>query len=192
MVEASPPSLRAQTLFLRLSRWEAAGTLKKLYTILLLALLVVATLTKVSTANLQAKSNSNEKEVGIPKEKEDGLDRWIESLVKAESSGQEDIEIIDANGRWSRGCLQFQDETIRSYSALLGYFVGTSTEDIRSVALSCEASKRLARSMLLDDYKNWRNWYTSSKKIGLPPRVEPRAEGSTERKANSCLSRKAI
>jgi hypothetical protein len=90
----------------------------------------------------------------------DALDLWIESLAFQESSGREDVEIIDTNGEWSRGCLQFQDRTLRYYAAKY---------DLHGEALDCRYQKALTRQILLGHPDGWRNWYTSVNKLGKPP-----------------------
>jgi hypothetical protein len=92
----------------------------------------------------------------------DALDLWIERLVFAESSGREDIVIIDTNGKKSYGCLQFQEETFRRYAKLFGV-----TSDI----LDCAGQRHLAHEILRADPRGWTHWRTSVNKIGrLPPR----------------------
>lgn len=95
----------------------------------------------------------------------DPLDIWIEKLVLKESGGNERIEIIDVNGKYSRGCLQFQDETFINYSKL--YFGQSNYGRI----LDCGYQKELARKMLEDNYGHWKHWYHSviTRGLGLPP-----------------------
>jgi hypothetical protein len=92
------------------------------------------------------------------------LDLWIEKLAYLESRGREDVQIIDSNGKWSRGCLQFQDETWKRYTRKYG---------IEATILDCNAQKRLAKEILLHEREGWRNWFTSvsskGKGLGLPP-----------------------
>jgi len=76
---------------------------------------------------------------------------WVHDLVDYES-GYTDVEIIDVNGEWSRGCLQFQDGTWKFYSEKYNF---------NGDPLNCEDSKELAFLMMKDDKNNWRHWYTS-------------------------------
>lgn len=89
----------------------------------------------------------------------DDLDLYIEELAFAESSGKEDVQIIDTNGKWSRGVLQFQDDTFIRYSNKYG---------VLGHILDPVLQKKLARLILLEK-NGWKNWYTSVGKIGLPP-----------------------
>jgi hypothetical protein len=90
------------------------------------------------------------------------LDLYIERLAYRESEGRESVQIIDSNGKWSRGCLQFQDETFLRYAAKFH-----ETANI----MDCAGQKRLARQILLTERNGWRHWFTSvtSKGLGLPP-----------------------
>lgn len=120
--------------------------------ILLVSALVTALLgVKATTAR-----TSNDKIQVTPA---DPLDLYIERLAYAESGGRENIQIIDSNGKWSRGCLQFQDDTWKRYSAKYG---------IKADIMDCPAQKRLARAILLEP-GGFRNWLTSAHRIGLPP-----------------------
>jgi hypothetical protein len=80
----------------------------------------------------------------------DQLDIYIELLAFEESSGREDIQIIDTNGKWSRGCLQFQDATIRRYARKF---------ELPGDPLDCRYQKALARQILLRG--GWGNWFHS-------------------------------
>ncbi len=90
------------------------------------------------------------------------LDLYIERLAYRESEGRESVQIIDSNGKWSRGCLQFQDETFLRYAAKFH-----EDADI----MDCAAQKRLARKILLTERNGWKHWYTSValKGLGHPP-----------------------
>ncbi len=90
----------------------------------------------------------------------DALDLYIERLAFAESSGREDIVIIDTNGQKSYSCLQFQRPTFESYAKK--YKIAGDIRD-------CAAQRRLARAILLNEPGGWRNWWTSVQRIGRPP-----------------------
>ena|ERR1043165_4183830 len=124
-------------------------------------ILVVSTAVwAASTANLNAITATTSHESSVIVTEASDLDLWIEKLAFQESSGREDIQIIDSNGKWSRGCLQFQDETWKRYSKKFG---------LTANVLDCIAQKRLAREILLHEKNGWRNWKTSVARIGLPP-----------------------
>jgi hypothetical protein len=86
----------------------------------------------------------------------DQLDLYIERLAFAESSGREDITIVDTNGLKSYGCLMFQQATWTRYAG--------RQADI----MDCPLQKRIARKILLE-HNGWKNWRNSARKIGLPP-----------------------
>jgi hypothetical protein len=90
----------------------------------------------------------------------DSLDLYIEALAFQESSGKEDVVVLDTNGKYSRGCLQFQDETFRRFQAKY---------KIAGPIMDCPTQKRLARAILLGSPTGWTNWRKSVDKIGLPP-----------------------
>jgi len=93
-------------------------------------------------------------------QKQESLNNWIAKLVHQESSGKEDIVILDTNGRYSYGCLQFQRATFDHYSRLHG---------IKGDIMDCKIQKRLAFAMISNRYGNWEHWYNSTMKIGYPP-----------------------
>lgn len=90
------------------------------------------------------------------------LELHLERLVWAESSGREKIRVLDVNNKYSYGCLQFQLATFESYSTRYG---------LEGDIYDCEFQKLLALKMLQENYGNWKHWYLSHKKIGLPPRI---------------------
>lgn len=93
------------------------------------------------------------------------MNEWLDHLISVESMGNPHADIIDTNGRHSRGCLMFQDETLSSYSKLYG---------VSGSAFDCEFAKKLTVLIIEDDWKNWRNWWTSvtKKGVGYPPKKE--------------------
>lgn len=88
------------------------------------------------------------------------LDLWIEKLAYAESSGQENIRILDSNNRYSYGCLQFQELTFKSFSERYHLF---------GDLMDCQLQKQIAKRMIQEDPENWRHWYNSVKLLGPPP-----------------------
>lgn len=86
---------------------------------------------------------------------------WLKDLEHCESSGRENIKVLDVNGRYSYSCLQFQKRTFNHYTERYGF----ENYDI----MNCEHQKDVANEMLKEDYNNWQHWYLcSTKKIGLP------------------------
>lgn len=84
---------------------------------------------------------------------EQKLDNWIYTLILEESGGREDIQIVDSNNAYSRGCGMFQDKTWAHY---------TETYDMPSLdVFNCEHVKLLIRTMILDHYNNWAHWRCS-------------------------------
>ena len=114
----------------------------------------------------------------------DSLDLWIESLSGVELPDYlpRDTCVVDTNGKLSCGCLQYQYETFSSW-ALKPKFrnqlsPNAEDSDILNLYKDCDYQKQLTRVVLLDNPKEWRNWYTSviKKGVGLPPNLR---EGGT-------------
>lgn len=99
------------------------------------------------------------------------LDLWIEDLAQLESRGEEHIRILDVNGRYSYGCLQFQLDTFRRFGVKYGLVTDGDNESLRALIYDCDLQKAIAKAMIQDNQANWRHWYTSvrSKKLGPPP-----------------------
>lgn len=99
------------------------------------------------------------------------FDTWLDKLVQLESDGKENLKILDVNGRYSYGCLQFQEQTFRSYASSYGLF--DREDSVEPAIYSCALQKKIAKKMFEDDPGNWRHWYTSVKKrgLGVPPRM---------------------
>jgi hypothetical protein len=97
------------------------------------------------------------------------LDLWLEKLAQLESHGQEHIKIMDVNGRYSYGCLQFQAQTFRNFGAKYGLV--SLNANIEATIYDCTLQKAIAKHMIKDDYILWQSWYTSvvTKGLGLPP-----------------------
>ena len=99
------------------------------------------------------------------------LDLWLEKLATAESNNRATIKILDVNGRYSYGCLQFQMATFKSYSARYGLADPATVTDWDALIFDCDFQKEVAIHMIQEKPANWRHWgYTVLHKgIGLPP-----------------------
>lgn len=98
------------------------------------------------------------------------MDIWLAKLAYQESKGKNRIKVMDVNGMYSYGCLQFQEGTFRTYA--LKYRLMSPSTPTESKIYDCDLQKKIAKLMLAEDYSNWRAWYTSvtMKSVGLPPR----------------------
>jgi len=111
----------------------------------------------------------------IKKEK-DKLDLWLEELAKLECrgcvhrGGADKTKILEINGKYSYGCLQFQEQKFYGMAKKYG-LSGIVAANGESAIYSCEIQKQIAREMLEDNPSNARHWYTSVyvKGLGLPP-----------------------
>ena len=105
---------------------------------------------------------------------QDDLDNWLDNLAQAESNGKDHIKILDVNGLYSYGCLQFQVGTFLSYGRKYGIVPeeALSNPDLLKLIYNCSVQKEIARAMIEDSAANWRHWYTSvryNKNVGMPP-----------------------
>lgn len=121
---------------------------------LLVSLVVIASL------GMNATTTRTTHETPLSISEPDALDLYIERLEFAESSGREDIVIIDTNGKKSYGCLQFQEETFAR---------SAKKYHVDSPILDCAAQRFLAREILLHEPHGASNWATSVARIGGPP-----------------------
>lgn len=103
-------------------------------------------------------------------EQKSPLDRWIEKLVYLESEGKERFKVLDHNGYYSYGCLQFQMGTFEAYGSRYGLLA--PVDDLDTLIYDCGLQKTIAKRMIEEDPGNWRHWYTSvmTKKLGFPPK----------------------
>lgn len=99
------------------------------------------------------------------------LDVWLEKLAMAESNNRANIKVLDVNGRYSYGCLQFQMATFKSYSARYGLLDPATVTSWETHIYDCELQKEIATHMIQEKSANWRHWgYTVlNKGIGFPP-----------------------
>jgi hypothetical protein len=100
----------------------------------------------------------------------DKLDAWLDGLITRESNGRTDLKILDVNGHYSYGCLQFQMPTFIAYGRKYGVISGNE-DNLGTLIMSCSLQRNIAKKMILDNSANWRHWYTSVaiKNLGLPP-----------------------
>lgn len=91
-------------------------------------------------------------------QKELAVRMWVEELVLYESNGNEDVVIVDSNGKLSSGCLQYQQAT---FDSMLKEF------NLEGDIMDCELQKQITFLLMMEDYKNARHWYTSVYKRGL-------------------------
>lgn len=106
-------------------------------------------------------------------ENKTALDSWLDKLAFLESKGKNDAKVLDNNGLHSFGCLQFQMSTFEEFGSKYGFI--SEKDDAGKLIYNCDLQKEIAKLMLLENFGNWRKWYTSViiKGLGLPP-VEER------------------
>src|SRR5690606_29192286 len=91
------------------------------------------------------------------------LEQWLDRLQFDESRTNPLIVILDTNNKYSYGCLQFQMGTWNHYSKLY--------KDDAEI-MDCKAQRSVAKSMIKDNWGDWKHWYTSvtTKTAGYPPK----------------------
>lgn len=127
-----------------------------LRTLLTTAVLLTSLALPANAKNRTPESYASPLEITEP----DSLDLYIERLAFLESSGREQVVILDSNKRYSRGCLQFQDATFHEQ---------TKKYDLSGDIMDCLLQKRLAKAMLIDNPRSIRHWYHSGRRLGPPP-----------------------
>ena len=102
------------------------------------------------------------------------LDAWLDKLAEKESGNRDRIKVLDVNGRYSYGCLQFQMATFKSYSTNYGIVDPANVTSWEELIYNCSLQKQVAKRMIQEKPGNWRHWgYTVlNKGIGLPPAKE--------------------
>lgn len=102
------------------------------------------------------------------------LDAWLSKLATAESGNRANIKVLDVNGRYSYGCLQFQMGTFKEYSQRYGIIDPAYVTSWEVLIYNCDLQKRIAKRMIQEKASNWRHWgYTVlNKGIGFPPSEE--------------------
>lgn len=109
----------------------------------------------------------------------DMLDVWIEELITLESRGNERTIILDVNGRYSYGCLQFQKRTFEEFGKKYLIFTDGDVANIEELILDCKLQKRLTRLIIENEKDGWEHWYTSviKRNLGYPPLDNEKSEG---------------
>lgn len=99
------------------------------------------------------------------------LDLWLNKLAFAESNNRANIKVLDVNGRYSYGCLQFQMATFKSYADRYDLADPATVTDWEALIYDCSFQKQVAKRMIQEKPGNWRHWgYTVlNKGIGFPP-----------------------
>lgn len=91
-----------------------------------------------------------------------------ESRGHVESDG---IIIFDSNNKASIGSYQFQKDTVIHYYKVL-YGKDITGKDAVLIALDDQKAAELATDIIFKTDNGWRNWYNTSKKYGLPQKID--------------------
>ena len=99
----------------------------------------------------------------------DKLDTWLDKLETYENCPVEGI--VDTNHKLSYGCLCFQFFSFKTYVRKYNLFPYTEDNELFNLIGECKLQKKLSRLMILDNYNNWKHWWTSvGRGLGLPPK----------------------
>lgn len=93
----------------------------------------------------------------VVEERDPELTELIEKIAFCESGGREDVEIVDSNGYYSRGIMQFQMRTFETALRDLGYAVGDH-ETLRQQMLDGDYAKKVAYEWIEQDQTRLGHW----------------------------------
>lgn len=87
----------------------------------------------------------------------------LDKLAMCESSNKEGFRKVDSNGYYSYATFQFQKGTFEFFAKKFDLF----DSDLNKLIYTSDAQRKVARTMLQDNPKNWSHWYICGKLIGL-------------------------
>uniref|UniRef100_A0A6M3J6D7 Transglycosylase SLT domain-containing protein n=1 Tax=viral metagenome TaxID=1070528 RepID=A0A6M3J6D7_9ZZZZ len=93
------------------------------------------------------------------------IKQQIEELAFCESSNQADVVIVDTNGYYSYGVLQFQYPTFQQYIRRYDLLPNVEEAELKNWILDADLQKYLAYRMISEDQKNWYHWRNCAKVI---------------------------
>jgi hypothetical protein len=108
------------------------------------------------------------------------LEKWIDTLARAESGNRQWIVHQDHDGGYNFGCLQFRERTFRFYVEKFKLAPTAGPAEVMDLIYDCAFQKRLALRMIRENPDNWKHWKKTVGRIGLPPgsRREPESAGA--------------
>lgn len=83
---------------------------------------------------------------------------YLDRLIDCESGGKRDLKVLDTNGKYSYGTLQFQLATFNKY----GEKYNLPHDDIMS-----RGQQIAIATQMLQERAGWRNWYNCATKVGM-------------------------
>lgn len=107
-----------------------------------------------------------ERNLPIPEVRDPQIVAQIEELAMCESSGRENVKIVDTNGWYSHSCLQFQFPTFEQYVKRYNMLPDAEYEDLVNMIGDCEFQKELAYKMISESPDNWAHWEVCSRRLG--------------------------
>lgn len=85
----------------------------------------------------------------------------LEPLIQCESGGQATIKVVDSNGYFSYGILQYQLSTFKKYGEKYGFFGELSNDEARQLIFRADLQRAIATKMLQEE-GGWRHWKNCS------------------------------
>ena len=92
-----------------------------------------------------------------------GIEKAIITLSECESERTAKIKVLDINGKYSYGILQFQRQTLENYTKKYGLRDKITNEDLYNPHLAYTTAK----FMLTESSKNLYHWVNCAKLTGL-------------------------
>jgi len=97
----------------------------------------------------------------------DPLDVYLRELSKCESGGLPDLEVLDTNGKMSRGKFMFQEHTFKTYTRKYGFLENAEDKELMNFIYDPEYQWKLTKKMIQDGGVG--HWQNCREKIGEPP-----------------------
>ena len=89
----------------------------------------------------------------------------LDKLAFCESSGDPTREVLDTNGKMSRGIYQYQEETFKRYVKKYGLLPYAEDDEIMNFIYDAEFQRELT-SLVLEEKNGFRNWLNCWIKLG--------------------------
>ncbi len=101
-------------------------------------------------------------------------DEVVETIRSCESGGyseEDGIIIFDSNNKASIGTLQFQKTTVQYYYKMF-YGEEITSKQAVMIALDDKKASELAKRIIFEDSKGWKNWYNCGNKHNIDAEVK--------------------
>jgi acyl-coenzyme A synthetase/AMP-(fatty) acid ligase len=109
-----------------------------------------------------------------PEKIEKAKDATVALLEKCESAGnspETGIIVFDTNNKASIGVLQMQKPHVQHFYKVL-YGKEVTGQEAVIIAITPEKARALAKDVLFETDRSWREWYNCGMKLGLEQRIK--------------------